>query len=398
MQEARIVIGANFGDEGKGLMTDFFAREYMNKYGKCLVSCTNGGSQKGHTVISEDGDRHVFHHFGSGNFVGADTYLTRFFIVNPIIFNREYDELLEKKALTKTYVDKRCRVTLPTDMMLNQLVEERRGNGKHGSCGFGIFETICRSRELAITVEDLLYIENDNIREFGGRIGNISFDAIKEYVKRRMDFLGISTDNEGDNWKEVFEHIDDILENFIHDVKAFLSCIIITDEDALQKYEGVVFEASQGLMLDMDNEEYMPHLTPSNTGIKNPATIIGDYEQDVDSVCCYVTRSYMTRHGAGRFDTECAKELINADMYDRTNVPNIYQDTLRYGWLDTADLRKRIDKDVETNSNGINPEIRLAVTHINEYAENLDDIRKTFEDIPLYESYSESGTGHLRLV
>ena len=157
MQEARIVIGANFGDEGKGLMTDFFAREYMNKYGKCLVSCTNGGSQKGHTVISEDGDRHVFHHFGSGNFVGADTYLTRFFIVNPIIFNREYDELLEKKALTKTYVDKRCRVTLPTDMMLNQLVEERRGNGKHGSCGFGIFETICRSRELAITVEDLLY-------------------------------------------------------------------------------------------------------------------------------------------------------------------------------------------------------------------------------------------------
>lgn len=398
MQEARIVIGANFGDEGKGLMTDFFAREYMNKYGKCLVSCTNGGSQKGHTVISEDGDRHVFHHFGSGNFVGADTYLTRFFIVNPIIFNREYDELLEKKALTKTYVDKRCRVTLPTDMMLNQLVEERRGNGKHGSCGFGIFETICRSRELAITVEDLLYIENDNIREFGGRIGNISFDAIKEYVKRRMDFLGISTDNEGDNWKEVFEHIDDILENFIHDVKAFLSCIIITAEDVLQKYEGVVFEASQGLMLDMDNEEYMPHLTPSNTGIKNPATIIGDYEQDVDSVCCYVTRSYMTRHGAGRFDTECAKELINADMYDRTNVPNIYQDTLRYGWLDTADLRKRIDKDVETNSNGINPEIRLAVTHINEYAENLDDIRKVFEDIPLYESYSESGTGHLRLV
>ena len=105
----------------------------------------------------------------------------------------------------------------------------------------------------------------------------------------------------------------------------------------------------------------------------------------------------MTRHGAGRFDTECAKELINADMYDRTNVPNIYQDTLRYGWLDTADLRKRIDKDVETNSNGINPEIRLAVTHINEYAENLDDIRKVFEDIPLYESYSESGTGHLRL-
>ncbi len=397
MQEARIVIGANFGDEGKGLMTDFFAREYMDKYGRCLVSCTNGGSQKGHTVVTNDGQRHVFHHFGSGNFVGADTYLTRFFIVNPIIFNREYEELLEKKALTKTYVDKRCRITLPTDMMLNQLVEERRGSGKHGSCGFGIFETICRSRELPITVEDLLYIENDNVKEFGGKINNISFETIKDYIRKRVDFLGIEIDKEDDNWKEAFDHIDDILEGFIDDVKAFLSCIIITDEDVLQKYEGVVFEASQGLMLDMDNEEYMPHLTPSNTGIKNPALIIGDYDNEVDSVCCYVTRSYMTRHGAGRFDTECAKELINADMYDKTNVPNIYQDTLRYGWLDTEDLRRRIDKDVETNGNGINPEIRLAVTHINEYAENIDDIRKAFEDIPLYESYSESVMGMVQL-
>lgn len=389
MQEARIVIGANFGDEGKGLMTDVFAREFMDKYGRCLVSCTNGGSQKGHTVVSEDGIRHVFHHFGSGNLAGADTFLTRFFIVNPIIFNKEYEELLEKKALTKTYVDKRCIVTLPIDMMINQLIEERRGRGKHGSCGFGIFETICRSKELRITVEDLLYIENQGVKQFDGKINGISFETIKAYIEKRMAFLGIELDKCDENWRDAFMHVDDILEGFIEDVRTFLQCIIITDEEVLQKYEGVVFEAAQGLMLDMNNVEYMPHLTPSNTGIKNPAEIIADYNENVDSVCCYVSRSYMTRHGAGRFDTECDKALINADMYDRTNVPNPYQDTLRYGLLDVNDLRQRIYRDVEINAGGINPEIRLAVTHINEYGKNLDEIRDTFKDVYIYESDKE---------
>ena len=189
MQEARIVIGSNFGDEGKGLMTDYFAEEFMDKYGKCLVSCTNGGSQKGHTVVSKNGLRHVFHHFGSGNFAGADTYLSKYFIVNPIIFNKEYRELLDENAITKTFVDKRCIVTLPIDMMINQLVEGKRGSKKHGSCGFGIFETILRSKKLCITVEDLLYVGNMNVSDFNGKINNISFSRIKDYINERLDFL-----------------------------------------------------------------------------------------------------------------------------------------------------------------------------------------------------------------
>lgn len=394
MQEARIVIGANFGDEGKGLMTDFFAKELMDKYGKCLVSCSNGGSQKGHTVLSADGIRHVFHHFGSGNFAGADTYLSKYFIVNPIIFNREYEELFEKRALTRTYVDKRCIVTLPTDMMINQLIEEKRGKGKHGSCGFGIFETILRSKKINITVEDLLYVDRQHIQDFNGMIGNISFDEIKKYIDERLAFLGIDFEECDANWKNAFDHIDDILDNFIQDVQRFFKGIEVVDDNVFDKYEGVVFEGAQGLLLDMNNAEYMPHLTPSNTGIKNPAEIITDYCKDynkhVNTVCCYVTRSYMTRHGAGRFDTECKKELINADMYDMTNVPNKYQDTLRYGWLDLEKLRERMLYDIKFNALNIKPEIRLAVTHLNEFENNLDDIHVMFGDMHIYESYNEN--------
>jgi adenylosuccinate synthase len=78
------VIGAFFGDEGKGLMTDYLA----NKLGKnTLVIRYNGGAQAGHTVATTCGRRHVFKHFGSGCFLEAPSYLSEFFICNPILFH-----------------------------------------------------------------------------------------------------------------------------------------------------------------------------------------------------------------------------------------------------------------------------------------------------------------------
>ena len=85
MKDIKIVIGANAGDEGKGLMTDYFSQKPNS-----IVVCSNGGSQRGHTVMTPDGIRHVFHHFGSGTFNGAVTYLPKEFIVNPLIFVQEF--------------------------------------------------------------------------------------------------------------------------------------------------------------------------------------------------------------------------------------------------------------------------------------------------------------------
>ena len=93
--DAKSVIGANYGDEGKGLVTDALADEAMNTYGNCLVICNNGGAQRSHTVVLEDGTRHAFSHFGSGTFRRADTYLSEYFILNPIIFRKEFEELVK---------------------------------------------------------------------------------------------------------------------------------------------------------------------------------------------------------------------------------------------------------------------------------------------------------------
>ena len=112
MKDIKIVIGANWGDEGKGLMTDYFSQKPNT-----IVVCSNGGAQRGHTVVTLDSIRHVFRHFGSGTFNGASTYLSEDFICNPIIFRQEYEELKNLGYAPKTYINNKCMLTTPFDMI-----------------------------------------------------------------------------------------------------------------------------------------------------------------------------------------------------------------------------------------------------------------------------------------
>ena len=147
MKRAKIVIGANYGDEGKGLMTDYFCREAAAQGETCLNVLTNGGPQRGHTVVTPEGIRHIFHHLGSGSFAGADTFFCDAFLINPMIFRGEYEALRRAGADFRVFVHPACRWTTPYDMILNQMAEEFRGGKRHGSCGFGIWETVLRCRK-----------------------------------------------------------------------------------------------------------------------------------------------------------------------------------------------------------------------------------------------------------
>ena len=89
MPNVKVVIGSNFGDEGKGLMTDYFCAEASKRNESCIVALCNGGAQRGHTVVTPDGIRHVFHHFGSGTFARATTYFGEEYILNPLAFRKE---------------------------------------------------------------------------------------------------------------------------------------------------------------------------------------------------------------------------------------------------------------------------------------------------------------------
>ncbi len=118
--------------------------------------------------------------------------------------------------------------------------------------------------------------------------------------------------------------------------------------------------------MDLNIKEFNEHTTPSNTGLENPKKVIYNVfeENEIDVEVCYVTRTYLTRHGAGPLPSECAKECINPDMTDLTNVPNPHQGTLRYGWLIDKELEERIRKDFGEH---VSWRLSVAVTHTNEY-------------------------------
>ena len=350
----KVVIGANFGDEGKGLMTDYFCHQSTLQGEKTLIVLHNGGAQRGHTVVTPDGNRHVFHHFGSGTLVGADTYLSEEFVLNPMIFRQEWGELESMKAIPKVYVNHTCRVTTPFDMILNQIIEESRDNARHGSCGMGIHETMIR--DVCNYPIEMWFDSSDEAKRY-------YLKEIRNYLSERLLDFGIN--KIPDNWKEIVNS-DLLIENFISELNFMGRNISIRFDRFIEYYDCVAFENGQGLLLDQNNTAYYPHLTPSNTGIKNSLEIIAEMSCKPDIEVCYVTRTYLTRHGAGRLDGECDKQEINPDMQDLTNVPNPHQGTLRYAKLIEKSLEERILKDFEP-ARKYGAKLSLAITHENEY-------------------------------
>ena len=377
VKNIKLVIGANFGDCGKGLMTDYFCHQAISKGENCIVVLYNGGAQRGHTVKTPDGIRHVFHHFGSGTFVGAYTYCSEEFILNPMVFRQEWEELEVLGYKPVVYVNANCRVSTPYDMIINQLVEESRSQNRHGSCGMGIYETIQRYKS-GFGNNSFLKIALDRSKQC------LLNEQIREnYFAYRLKELGLSLDDE---WRDIF-YSPGLLENYVDDLLFMDSHTIKTDDFILEAYNNIIFEGGQGLLLDQNNKEYFPHLTPSNTGSTNPYKIISERFSDADNIeVCYVTRTYLTRHGAGRLDNECAKEEINPYMQDLTNVPNLHQGTLRYAEIDVKELNKRINHDFAQMKN-LNAKCSLAITHSNEYAKS--DWTDIDFDCKFYGSFGE---------
>ncbi len=331
MKKASVVIGANFGDEGKGLMTDFLGSKLK---GEAVVVRFNGGAQAGHTVTAPDGRRHVFNHFSSGSFCGATTFLSEFFVINPILFHNEAARLDELGLSPRVIVDPDCPLTTPYDMLINQIIEDARGDGRHGSCGVGFGETIERNlrAEFKTVARDLaspavLLSKLDLIRS--------------SWVPERLAALGISEPfgGKGDLFRS-----DALRDRFLTDCRDFSAAVKLIDLTALDHFDHVVFEGAQGLLLDQDHR-WFPHVTRSSTGLRNVCVLaLKAGITDLDVV--YATRAYLTRHGAGPLP-HALDDKPFAGIVDRTNIPNAYQGALRFAWLDLDLLASTIRDDLE---------------------------------------------------
>ena len=358
MRQAVIVIGCSYGDEGKGLAAFHCAGR---RPGACLNVLINGGAQRGHTVDLPDGRRHVFHHFGSGSLAGAVSYADEDFLVNPLLFVREEEELEAGFGVRpRLVISDKCRVTTPWDMMLGQIIEENRGKKRFGSCGCGIFETILRYRRTswALRWEELSRLSRREYLDHCRRI-------LREYLPGRLQELGMEA---SPAWREVLES-EGLAEHTWRDLRRMArECGTCGDWPSLAAgYGTIIFEAGQGLALDACNEKDFPHLTPSRTTSLISARRIRALPGGTETEILYVTRSYLTRHGAGPFPTECPKERIDPLMEDRTNIPNPHQQTLRYGLFDGEAVLERVRADREETMKLLpGAEASILVTHLNE--------------------------------
>lgn len=358
--KVRVVIGANFGDEGKGLMTEYFCHQAISEGNLPIIVLNNGGAQRGHTVVTPNGERHVFKHFGSGSFgcsCNVPTYFSNSFIVNPIVFNTESKEF---GFTPKCFISPFCRVTTPWDMMANIIIEQSRElrHKRHGSCGMGIWETVKRCSDM----RNELYWHN---------IQYYDVTDIRKYYEARFNAKGIRL---SDSWKELF-YDDSIWRKFNSDIDYMAEQITEAPRfwDTNPGHT-IIIENGQGLLLDENNIEYYPHVTASSTGVKGAVDflrIINLQGFVIDEIeVCYVSRTYMTRHGDGRFDTECdPADISNQIMPDKTNTYNPHQGNIRYGRLNIEEMIERCRKDFNNNIGFFadRANISFAFTHADEY-------------------------------
>ena len=155
------------------------------------------------------------------------------------------------------------------------------------------------------------------------------------------------------------------------------NCPITELHDILFKYDTLVFEGGQGLLLDQTNVGDFPHLTPSSVGSFNIHSTINNLGAESTDIF-YVSRSYMTRHGVGPMDAECKKEDINPDIVDATNIRNDWQDDLRFGYLDTNKLYRRVQNDFSRYSNA---KLNMVFTQLNYTDGRLATGKGEFEEV-----------------
>ena len=359
---ADIVIGAGYGDEGKGLTTDWLCARTSKP---ALGVRFNGGAQAGHTVQTANGTRHVFGHFTSATLGGSPTYLSRFFVCHPIAFRNEYNALKTLGVTPEVNIDPRAMVTTPYDIMVNHAVERARADARHGSCGMGFGETIEREEQgISLRAGDL----------WRPNAVRTQLRTIRDsYLPKRLAALGLAP--------IAVELLDDaILERYIEDTSEMTTRSVACELEPLARTHHLVFEGAQGLMLDMDYGEF-PHVTRAHTGIRNAATLALETGHRTLKVT-YVTRSYVTRHGAGPLANEAPGPPASG-IVDPTNVPNPWQHTLRFGHLDIDVLRKAINTDLAEHRAQITKG-QIMVTCIDQMDEQVECVEAgTRREVPV---------------
>lgn len=282
MNRSFCIAGLAFGDEGKGCITDFVARQF----GADVVVRT-GGPQAAHNVVTPEGIHHTFSQFGSATLAGVPTFLSREMMVDPMALYREA-EVLASKGVGRPFdmitIDGGSTIVTPFHSLANRIREIARGDNRHGSVGRGIGE----ARE-------------DSIAGYSLTPDTFSVDLFRAMHHRKLEQIRPIASAAPD----LFRTLAAIDIDLVH-AKISRILHLVTQSTWRQvaaRAKCVVFENSQGVLLD-ERYGFAPYHTWSDCTFGSAERLIEETGETPVTTRIGVLRTYYTRHGAGPFPTE----------------------------------------------------------------------------------------------
>lgn len=373
-----VVVGTQWGDEGKGKITDFLAEQAD------VIARFSGGNNAGHT-IQFGGETYKLHLVPSGIFYKDKlAVIGNGVVVDPVALLKELDGLNERGVSTSNLrISNRAQVILPYHLAQDEYEERRRGDNKIGTTKKGIGPAyVDKAQRIGIRMADLLEKETFERR-------------LKENIEVKNAYFKGMFNETCPRFDEIFDEYyaaGQRLKEFVTDTSKIL-------DDAFVAEEKVLFEGAQGVMLDIDHGTY-PFVTSSNpvAGNVTVGTGVGPtFVSKVIGVC----KAYTSRVGDGPFPTE----LFDENGHHIREVGREYGTTTgrprRVGWFDSVVLRhsRRVSGITDLSINSIDvltgldtvktcTAYELDGEEITEYPANLDQLRRCkpiFEELPGWE-------------
>ncbi|MFK4495597.1 adenylosuccinate synthase [Dermacoccus sp. GAS27A] len=348
---AIVLVGAQWGDEGKGKATDLLGSriDYVVKF--------NGGNNAGHTVVI-DGEKYALHLLPSGILTpGVTPVIANGVVVDLGVLFEEIDAL-EARGLdtSKLVISSNAHLIPRYNKVIDQVSERFLGNRKIGTTGRGIGPTYAdKMNRIGIRVQDL-FDESILRQKVEAALETKNQLLVKTYNRRAI---------------EVDEVVEDLLQ-YVERLRPMVKDTSLLLSKALDADEVVLCEAGQATLLDVDHGTY-PYVTSSNAISAGACTGAGIPPTRIDRVIA-ILKAFTTRVGEGPFPTELHDEVggrlreIGGEFGTTTGRPR------RIGWLDTVIGR------YATRVNGVTD---FVITKL----DNLD----TFDEIPVCVAYDIDG-------
>jgi len=313
---ATVVLGAQWGDEGKGKVTDFFASsaDYVVRF--------QGGNNAGHTIVV--GDEKLALSLTPSGVLYPDCVpvIGSGCVVDLAFLKKELEMLNSKNVSTKKLaISPNAHVIMPYHKLLDELIEESLGENKIGTTKKGIGPCYAdKIQRSGIRIQDLLDDEvfaekvKTNVEEKNQLLTKI-------YGRNPMDPNEII--NEFNNYKE-------IINNHVKDTSLMIS-------NAIKEGKNILFEGAQGTLLDIDHGTY-PFVTSSNTSSANAAIGSGVGPLTLNKIVG-VTKAYISRVGSGPFITEQKNDIGDYLIEKGAEFGVVTGRRRRCGWLDLISLK-----------------------------------------------------------